>query len=76
MEVTSPELSDLVRRCLPPRLHDVSQATSRDAVSVFIDKTVDLLVSEELAVREVSKDALGQELSPSAFPALLRSLDT
>lgn len=71
----SSELSKLVENSLPYRLHQVARSSSLEAVDIFLNSTVDLLVADTIVVREVCKDALSYELSPSMFPSLLALLD-
>jgi neurofibromin 1 len=58
---------------LPDEMH-VSQ-DPMPMVSVFINDLTDLLIAESAQVREVARDALGNELSPRLFGRFFRHLE-
>lgn len=59
---------------LPNRFQRPGRAPA-SLVRQFIARAVDLLEMESVSGREIVKDALGMELHPLLFPALLSYLD-
>ncbi|THH13571.1 hypothetical protein EW146_g6666 [Bondarzewia mesenterica] len=47
----------------------------RDLVGTFVTYLIDLLVSDSVMAREISKEALGSELSPRLYTKLFKHLD-
>lgn len=70
-----PPLSNIVApEDLPGRFQRGGRAPGA-LVKQFIGQAVDLLGIDHVAAREISKDALGTELHPLLFPALLSYID-
>jgi hypothetical protein len=44
-------------------------------VETFVTDLTNLLVADDMQVREVARDALGAELSPRLYPRLIKHLD-
>jgi hypothetical protein len=49
---------------------------SEDLVKRFIVTAVDMLINDDILMRETAKEALGSELHPKLYPLLLAQLDT
>lgn len=53
----------------------ISHPDSNNMVDKFVQEMVELLISENVLVREVVKETLGADLSPSLYPNLFRQLE-
>ena len=68
--------SALTSVILPQQLPDELHVQDPMAmVSTFINDLTDLLIAESTQVREVARDALGNELSPRLYGKLFRHLE-
>lgn len=47
----------------------------RELITTFVTYLIDLLISDSIMAREISKEALGTELSPKLYGKLFRHLD-
>ncbi|KAF8324598.1 uncharacterized protein EI90DRAFT_3157325 [Cantharellus anzutake] len=73
-ETNSSSLDDLVAETLPLRLQRLLDSGVADAAKDYLRQMVDFLTVESVQLRELAKEALGNELSPNMFPNVLSFL--
>ena len=71
----SPALNAFVTRSLPVRLQSLLRNYSDDATQHYLRRMMDFLTADSVQLRELAKEALGNELSPRMFPHVLSLLD-
>ena len=75
METNEP---DALQKIISPSLLPDSMRVlkdPRDLVGTFVVYLIDLLLSDSVMAREISKEALGSELSPRLYAKLFKHLD-
>ena len=74
-ENDSPSLNAFVTRSLPVRLQNILRTHSDDATQHYLRQMTDFLTVDSVQLRELAKEALGNELCPRMFPHVLSLLD-
>lgn len=74
-----PYAHDALSKYLPPENLPDSAKILMDPnhmVDTFLENIISLLVSREVGVRDVAREALGMELAPRLYPKLYKHINT